>query len=357
MPLRIDRMVDETDLRPLRPSPLGFTIEIVDQTLLPHNWVTVRIATAGEAAHAIRTMQVRGAPLIGATAAYGLALALHADASDANLAEAHALLLATRPTAVNLRWALDRCVRAVASLSPSTRAVAAWREAGAIADEDAAGNRAIGEHGLRVIERLATGERPLQILTHCNAGALATLGLGTATAPIYLAHRARIPVHVWVSETRPRLQGAKLTTWELRAHGVPHTLIVDAAGAALMRQGRVDLVLVGADRVAANGDVCNKIGTYEKALAAHDNGVPIYAAVPSATIDWTLADGSRIPIEERDASEVLSIGGADAIAPAGTTVANPAFDVTPARLFTGLITERGICPAHALRALFPESVT
>jgi methylthioribose-1-phosphate isomerase len=354
MSVCIDRVVEKTDLRPLRPSPIDFTIEIVDQTLLPHDWVTVRIATAGEAAHAIRTMQVRGAPLIGATAAYGLALALHADASDANLAEAHALLLATRPTAINLRWALDRCVRAVASLPPPARAAAAWREADAIAGEDAAGNRAIGEHGLKVIERLAVGERPVQILTHCNAGVLATLGLGTATAPIYLAHSARIPVHVWVSETRPRLQGAKLTAWELRAHGVPYTLVVDAAGAALMRQGRVDLVLVGADRVAANGDVCNKIGTYEKALAAADNGVPIYAAVPSATIDWTLADGDGIPIEERDASEVLSIDGTEPIAPVGTMVANPAFDVTPARLFTGLITERGICPAHALRTLFPE---
>ena len=357
MPLGIDRIVEGTDLRPLRPSPLSFTIEIVDQTLLPHDWVTVRMETVGEAARAIRTMQVRGAPLIGATAAYGLALALHADASDANLAEAHALLLATRPTAVNLRWALDRCVRAVASLPPSARAAAAWREADAIAGEDAAGNRAIGEHGLKVIERLAARGRPVQILTHCNAGALATLGLGTATAPVYLAHRAQIPVHVWVSETRPRLQGAKLTAWELRAHGVPHTLIVDAAGAALMRQGRVDLVLVGADRVAANGDVCNKIGTYEKALAAADNGVPIYAAVPSATIDWTLADGSGIPIEEREASEVLSIGGDESIAPAGTVVANPAFDVTPARLFTGLITERGICAASALQTLFPERGT
>ena len=359
MPSRIDRVVEEGDLRPLRPLPSSFAIEIVDQTLLPHDWVTVRIATAREAAHAIRTMQVRGAPLIGATAAYGLALALRADASDANLADARALLLATRPTAVNLRWALDRCVRAVASLPPSERAAAAWREADAIAGEDAASNLAIGEHGLPLIERLSTGERPVQILTHCNAGALATLGLGTATAPIYLAHRARIPVHVWVSETRPRLQGAKLTAWELRAHGVPHTLIVDAAGAALMRQGRIDLVLVGADRVAANGDVCNKIGTYEKALAAVDNGVPIYAAVPSATIDWTLADGDGIPIEERDASEVLTMGGTEMIAPAGTAVANPAFDVTPARLFTGLITERGVCAATAqgLAAMFFERFT
>jgi methylthioribose-1-phosphate isomerase len=348
-----DRLVAEVDFHPLRPSPEADAIEIVDQTRLPHQWVTVRITTVAEAAYAIRTMQVRGAPLIGATAAYGLALALRADASDANLGAARAQLLATRPTAVNLRWALDRCVQAVMSLPPSARGAAAWREADAIAAEDATTNRAIGGHGLHLIERLAANKRPVQILTHCNAGALATLALGTATAPIYLAHAAGIPVHVWVSETRPRLQGAKLTTWELRASGVPHTLIVDAAGAALMRQGKVDIVLVGADRVAANGDVCNKIGTYEKALAAKDNGVPFYAAVPSTTIDWTLADGARIPIEERDAKEVLFVEGDTAIAPPGTAVANPAFDVTPAHLLTGIITERGICAPGELRTLFP----
>ena len=273
--------------------PDGDAIEIVDQTRLPHQWVTVRVTTVAEAAHAIRSMQVRGAPLIGATAAYGLALALRADPSDANLHAARTQLLATRPTAVNLRWALDRCVSAVASLPLQSRAAAAWREADAIAVEDARTNRAIGEHGLPLIERLARDKGHVQILTHCNAGALATLALGTATAPIYLAHEAGIPVHVWVSETRPRLQGARLTAWELRARGVPHTLIVDAAGATLMQQGRVDIVLVGADRVTANGDVCNKIGTYEKALAAKDNAVPMYAAVPSTTIDWTLADGTE----------------------------------------------------------------
>ena len=342
------------DFHPLRPLPEADAIEIVDQTRLPHEWTTVRIGSADEAAHAIRTMQVRGAPLIGATAAYGLALAMRSDASDANLAAVRARLLATRPTAVNLRWALDRCMDVVASLPPAARAVAAWREADAIATEDAATNRAIGEHGLPLLERLAAHKHPVQILTHCNAGALATLAFGTATAPIYLAHGAGIPVHVWVSETRPRLQGAKLTTWELGAHGVPHTLIVDAAGAALMRQGRVDIVLVGADRVAANGDVCNKIGTYAKALAAKDNGVPIYAAVPSTTIDWTLADGSDIPIEERDANEVQFVGGEKSIAPPGTEVANPAFDVTPARLFTGIITERGVCRPEELRKLFPK---
>ena len=349
-----DRLAAPADFRPLRSLPESDAIEIVDQTRLPHEWITLRISDVDDAAHAIRTMQVRGAPLIGATAAYGLALAMRSDASDANLAAACAQLLATRPTAVNLRWALDRCAAAVSSLPPAARAVAAWREAGAIAAEDAATNRAIGEHGLPLLERLAARKRPVQILTHCNAGALATLAWGTATAPIYLAHLAGLPVHVWVSETRPRLQGAKLTAWELRANNVPHTLIVDSAGAALMRQGRIDIVLVGADRVAANGDVCNKIGTYEKALAAKDNGVPIYAAVPSTTIDWTLADGTGIPIEERDSGEVLFAGGESSIAPSGTEVANPAFDVTPARLFTGIITERGVCRPEDLRTLFPQ---
>ena len=347
--------METPDLRTLRPSPGRDRVEILDQTRLPHARATVSLATVADVAHAIRVMQVRGAPLIGATAAYGLALALRADPSDTGIAAAYALLCAARPTAVNLRWALDRVRSKVAALAAAERAGAAWAEADAIAAEDLAINRALGEHGLRILERLAAGhQRPLQILTHCNAGALATLGWGTATAPIYLAHAAGMPLHVWVSETRPRLQGAKLTTWELGMHGVPHTLIVDAAGAALMRRGHVDLVLVGADRVAANGDVCNKIGTYEKALAASDNGVPIYAAVPSATIDWTLVNGDGILIEERDVNEVLMPGGSDVIAPPGTPVANPGFDVTPARLFSGLITERGVCPAHELRALFPE---
>ena len=346
-------MVVDPDFRPLRALPDRRAVEIVDQTQLPHRWVVIRLSTATEAAHAIRTMQVRGAPLIGATAAYGLALALAQDPADANLAAAHALLLETRPTAVNLRWALDRCWRVVVPLPPGARADAAWREAEHIATEDAAINRAIGEHGLALIERLAPNKRPVQIMTHCNAGALATLGLGTATAPIYLAHRSGIPVHVWVSETRPRLQGSRLTAWELNAQGVPHTLIVDSASAVLMRQRRVDVVLVGADRVASNGDVCNKIGTYEKALAARESGVPIYAAVPSATIDWTIDDGDSIPIEERDPEEVLDAGG-EAIAPPGTAVLNPAFDVTPARLLTGLITERGVCAPGALATLFPE---
>jgi methylthioribose-1-phosphate isomerase len=344
------------DLQTLRTSAGRDRVEVLDQTRLPHVRATVSLVTADDAARAIRTMQVRGAPLIGATAAFGLALALRHDASDDGLAAAHALLLATRPTAVNLRWALDRVRGRVAALPAAARAEAAWNEAETIASEDRAANRALGEHGLHIIETLAAlHTHPLQILTHCNAGALATLGWGTATAPIYLAHDSGIALHVWVSETRPRLQGARLTTWELRAHGVPHTLIVDAAGAALMRQRRVDLVLVGADRVTRNGDVCNKIGTYEKALAARDNDVPMYAAVPSTTIDWTLATGDEVPIEERDGGEVLQPGG-EPIAPTGTTAANPAFDITPGRLITGLITERGICAATGagLAALFPE---
>jgi methylthioribose-1-phosphate isomerase len=345
------------DIRPLRASRADRTVEIADQTCLPREWKTITLRHASEAAEAIRTMQVRGAPLIGATAAYGLALALHADPSDIALRNGYALLLDTRPTAVNLRWALDRIRAAVTPLPLSSRADAAWREADAIAAEDIETNLAIGRHGAMLIERLAAGGRnPVQILTHCNAGALATLGWGTATAPIYIAHGANTAVHVWVSETRPRMQGARLTAWELRANGVPHTLIVDAAGAALMRQGRVDLVLVGADRVARNGDVCNKIGTYEKALAAQDNGVPMYVAVPSSTVDWTTADGSSIPIEERAPEEVLRGDGGDQIAPSGTRVLNQAFDVTPARLLTGLITERGICRAaeQDLAAMFPE---
>ena len=342
---------------PLRAFRQRRVVEILDQTRLPRTEVLVSLSSAADAARAIATMQVRGAPLIGVTAAYGLALSLGTDPSDAGMDDAYTMLLAARPTAVNLRWALERVRATVAPQAPSARAEAAWDEADAIAAEDAAINRAIGEHGLTIIEELAARRSPVQVLTHCNAGALATLGWGTATAPIYLAQLAGIPVHVWVSETRPRLQGAKLTAWEMRANGVPHTLIVDAAGAALMRQQRVDLVLVGADRVAANGDVCNKIGTYEKALAANDNGIPMYAAVPSSTIDWTLADGAAIPIEERGAAEVIGSED-DVIAPAGTRVLNPAFDVTPGRLLSGIITERGICSATAggLAALFaPET--
>jgi len=339
-------------------------VEIIDQRALPHRVVTTKIADADSAALAIRDMWVRGAPLIGAVGAYGLALALDRDPSDRALARAHAVLDGTRPTAVNLRWALDRVRRAVEGLPEGERADAAWREADAIAAEDVAINHAIGVHGLELLRDLARRKNaPVDIMTHCNAGALATCGWGTATAPVFLAHEAGIPVHVWVSETRPRLQGAHLTAWELAARGVPHTMFVDSACGILMRRGHVDLVLVGADRVAANGDVCNKIGTYDKALAAADNRVPFYAAVPSPTFDLTLASGDEIPIEMRDADEVLNVDGDDAnaspvsvrVAPAGTRAVNYAFDVTPARLVAGLVTERGIAPATAagIRAMFP----
>ena len=340
-------------------------IEAIDQRALPHAVVGVKIATADAAAMAIRTMWVRGAPLIGAVGAYGLALALDRDASDDALAKAHAALDATRPTAVNLRWALDRVRARVLPLLPAERADAAWREADAIAAEDEAINFSIGRHGLEVLRELARQRSgPVRVMTHCNAGALATCGWGTATAPLFLAHAEGLPLHVWVSETRPRLQGANLTAWEMARRGLPHTLLPDAASALLMRRGDVDAVFVGADRVAANGDVCNKIGTYAKALAARDNGVPFYVALPSPTLDTALATGDRIPIESRSADEVLAVTGRDsyghtatvAIAPAGTHAINYAFDVTPARLVTGLVTERGVVAADraALAAAFPE---
>ncbi|HYD29470.1 MAG TPA: S-methyl-5-thioribose-1-phosphate isomerase [Azospirillaceae bacterium] len=347
----------------------GWSVEIIDQTRLPHAFTVARLTTLEEAAHAIRAMLVRGAPLIGATAAYGVALALHADASDANLAHACDVLAGTRPTAINLRWALDRVTAALAPLPPAARVAAAYAEAAAIADEDVAINRAIGEHGAgivrRIVEARETTGRPINILTHCNAGWLATVDWGTALAPVYVAHEAGIPVHVWVDETRPRNQGASLTAWELNRHGVPHTVIVDNVGGHLMQHGLVDMCIVGTDRTTATGDVCNKIGTYLKALAAHDNCVPFYVALPSPTIDWTLRDGvTEIPIEERDAGEVTEMTGRTqdgrietvTITPAGSRVANFGFDVTPARLVTGLVTERGICSASAegLTSLFPE---
>ena len=353
--------------RTIWPAADGVAVEVIDQTRLPHALVTARLASLDDAAHAIRTMRVRGAPLIGATAAWGLWLALRADPTDPGLAQAHATLLATRPTAVNLRWALDRVRAHVAPLAPAARAMAARQLAAAICDEDVALNRGIADAGLPLIRALAErkklGER-VNVLTHCNAGWLATVDVGTATAPIYAAHDAGVPVHVWVDETRPRNQGASLTAWELLNHGVPHTVIVDNAGGHLMQRGQVDLVIVGTDRTTATGDVCNKIGTYLKALAARDNGVPFYAAVPSPSIDWTLSDGLRdIPIEERSAYEVTHLTGrlADGtirtvgVTPGGSAVANPAFDVTPARLVTGLITERGVAEASAagLRRLFP----
>jgi methylthioribose-1-phosphate isomerase len=340
-------------------------VGVIDQTLLPHRFATRSLSTLEEVVDAIRTMTIRGAPLIGVAGAYGLALALKHEGSDAALAQAHARLLAARPTAVNLRWALDRVRGRIASLPVDERADAAWIEAAAIAEEDVRLNREIGRHGARLIRAAASRARePVQILTHCNAGWIATVDHGTALAAVYAAHDEGIPLHVWVDETRPRNQGV-LTAWELAAHGVPHTLIVDNAGGHLMQRGDVDLVLVGADRVSPRGDVANKIGTYLKALAAHDNHIPFYVAAPSPTIDWNAKEGlSDVPIEEREGSEVLNASGLDAsgelgsveLAPATTRTANPAFDVTPARLVSGIITERGVAMPSDLAALFPERV-
>ncbi len=347
----------------IEPLPGRRAVQILDQTLLPHAIVWRELATAAEAAHAIRVMQVRGAPLIGATAAHGLAFALAADPSDAALATAYELLLATRPTAVNLRWALDRVRARVLPLPPAARADAAWAEAAQICADDVATNAAIGRHGLELFRAVLAAkvssspaaERPvLNVLTHCNAGWLGCVDWGTALAPVYQAHDAGLPVHVWVSETRPRNQGASLTAWELTQHGVPHTLIVDNAAGHLLQRGLVDLCIVGADRVAANGDVANKIGTYLKALAARAHGVPFYVALPLSTFDPTTADGVRdIPIEQRSAREVTHAVGNDAngaraevlLTTATTSARNDAFDVTPAALVTALITERGACPA------------
>ena len=343
----------------------GRTVEIIDQTRLPHELVIARLSHLDDAARAIREMQVRGAPLIGATAAYGMALAMADDPSDRAIENAAATLAATRPTAVNLAWALAEMQTALADLIPARRADAAFVRAGAIADEDVAINRAIGEHGLLLIEAAFHAKsRCVQILTHCNAGWLATVDWGTALAPVYRAHDHGIPIHVWVDETRPRNQGASLTAWELGQHGVPHTVIADNAGGHLMRQGEVDLCITGTDRTTAGGDVANKIGTYLKALAAHDNGVPFYVALPSPTIDWEIEDGALIPIERRNPREVTHIAGWTAggervevrLTPEGSPAANFAFDVTPARLVTALVTERGTCPASAegLFGLFPE---
>ena len=300
--------VDGVRMRTIWPES-GTAVGIIDQTRLPHALVTVSLRSCEAVAEAIRTMRVRGAPLIGAAAAYGMALALAADPSDASLHRADRLLAATRPTAVNLRWALDRCGRELAPLKLGERAKAAWRLAGLVCDEDVAMNQAIGKHGLGLLKARRQGDRPIQILTHCNAGWLATVDVGTATAPIYAAHDAGIHVHVWVGETRPRNQGASLTAWELGRHGMPHTVIADSAAGHLMRLGKVDLCIVGSDRTAANGDVANKIGTYLQALAAKDNGVPFYVALPSPSIDWSLSDGGKIPIEERDPAEVTRISG------------------------------------------------
>ena len=346
-------------------------VRVIDQRHLPHRLVIVPLPDVATAATAIRDMWVRGAPLIGATAAYGLALAAREDARDEALADAAAQLAATRPTAVNLAWALRGMRARLEPLPVAARADAAFAEAARIADEDVALNAAIGDHGLALIRAAAARKRPgepVNVLTHCNAGWLATVDWGTATAPIYKAHDAGIPVHVFVDETRPRNQGASLTAYELGHHGVPHTLVVDNAGGHLMQHGMVDLCIVGTDRTTARGDVCNKIGTYLKALAAHDNGIPFYVAAPSPSIDFSLDDGlAEIPIETRGTEEVTHMTGATAagaietvrIAPSGTPALNYGFDVTPARLVAGLITERGVLAAshEALAAAYPERWT
>ena len=342
-------------------------VEVIDQAKLPHEFKTKTLRTAADCAHAIKSMIVRGAPLIGVTAAYGIALAMREEASDEALDRTHDLLLATRPTAVNLRWALKRMCDALRNQPREKRAEIAWAAAAAICDEDVEVCKSIGEHGLKMLREAVAKKNgaPLNILTHCNAGWLATVDWGTALAPIYRAHDDGIPLHVWVDETRPRNQGASLTAFELGGHGVPHTIIADNAGGHYMLVGQVDLCIVGTDRVTANGDVANKIGTYLKALAAKDNGVPFYVALPSSTIDWSLQSGDDIPIEERSSDELLKMTGrlptggvaTVEIAAPGSTGANPAFDVTPARLVTGFVTERGVCEANekGLRSLFPAN--
>lgn len=346
----------------------GRSVDIIDQRWLPHEFRVVTLSTVEDVAVAIRDMWVRGAPLIGVTAAYGMAIQMQADASDAALDAAWEKLHETRPTAINLRWALDEMCKLLKPLPVSERIAAAYKRAGQIADEDVELNRSIGGNGLAIIKEIAARKKPgerVNILTHCNAGWLATVDYGTATAPIYLAAEAGIPVHVYVDETRPRNQGAQLTAWEMAGHGVPHTLIVDNAGGHLMQHGEVDMVIVGTDRTTANGDVCNKIGTYLKALAAKDNDIPFYVALPSPTIDWTVSNGlTEIPIEERSGEEVSYVQGKTEtgeiarvrVSPEASPAGNPAFDVTPARLVTGLITERGVAKASrdGLAALFPE---
>jgi methylthioribose-1-phosphate isomerase len=350
--------------RTIWPTAAG-SVRVIDQSRLPFEFSTIDLNTLDDAAHAIRTMVVRGAPLIGATAAYGMALALRSNASDAHLDEAARTLQATRPTAHNLGWALTRMRGALAGVAPKERADAAFREAALICDADVEQCRAIGLHGVEIIRLLAnTARHAVNILTHCNAGWLACVDWGTALSPIYMAHDAGIQVHVWVDETRPRNQGAALTAFELAAHGVPHTVIADNLGGHLMQRGQVDMVVVGSDRITAAGNVCNKVGTYLKALAAWDNGVPFYAAQPLSTIDWSLEEGRDIPIEERSAMELTHITGRTSsgaietvrVVPEGSSALNLAFDVTPARLVTALITERGICPASraGLQSLYPD---
>jgi methylthioribose-1-phosphate isomerase len=345
----------------------GWSIEVIEQTKLPHRLETIGLKSAEDCARAIKSMQVRGAPLIGACAAYGLAMALRQDPSDAHLTRTIAFLAEQRPTAINLRWALEEMRRAVVERPPNDRAAAAYRRAADLCDDDVETCRRIGVHGLEILKAIAARKKPgdpVNILTHCNAGWIACVDWGTATSPIYQAHDASLKVHVWVDETRPRIQGAALTAFELGAHGVPHTIIVDNAGGHLMQHGLVDLCIVGTDRVTANGDVANKIGTYLKALAAKDNNVPFYVALPHSTIDWMLDDGMTIPIEQRSADEVLKMTGrlpdgsiaTVEIAAPGSPARNDGFDVTPARLVTGLITERGVCEAsrEGLAGLYPE---
>ena len=359
--------VGDTHYRSIWLAEDGHTVRIIDQTRLPHEFVFVDLTTLDQVAKSIADMWVRGAPLIGATASYGLALAMREDASDEGLARAVQTLSATRPTAVNLRWALEDMAKRLLPLPPTGRIQAAYARAVEVSDEDVAINSAIGDHGVAIIEAISKrkGGAPVNILTHCNAGWLATVDWGTATAPIYKAVAKGIDVHVWVDETRPRNQGAHLTAWELASHNIPHHLIVDNAGGHLMQHGMVDMVIVGTDRTTATGDVCNKIGTYLKALAAFDNSIPFYVALPSPTIDWRVDDGVReIPIEERNSDEVSFVQGKNSdgkvasvrISPENSPASNPAFDVTPARLVTGLITERGIAKAsrESLAELFPE---
>ncbi len=349
--------VAEKHFRTIWPDARCKFIEIIDQTKLPFAFEIVRIHSLEQMTIAIKTMQVRGAPLIGAAAAYGMALAMLYDDSDESLNWAGQELISTRPTAVNLRWAVQRMQAHLLPLPQARRNIAAWKEASKIAEEDVEQNQAIGQHGLALIKSLYQNKQ-FNILTHCNAGWLATVDFGTALAPIYAAHDAGLSVHVWVSETRPRNQGAALTAWELAQHGVPHTVITDNAGGHMMQHGLVGMVIVGADRVTANGDVCNKIGTYLKALAAHDNNIPFYAAVPSPTIDWHISDTSEIEIEHRHGDEVAHLQGLSAdgsvqnvrVIPMESKTVNPAFDVTPARLVTGIITEQGVfAPSELLK--------
>lgn len=357
--------INGTPTRTLRAAPERHAIEIIDQTRLPHTLQWQHVSTLTEAAHAIRAMQVRGAPLIGVTAAYGLAIALSADASDEHLRHAANLLRSTRPTAVNLHWALARMEAILLPLSAELRCATAWQEASAIAEEDVVQNAAIGQHGLEIFRQVIGHQAGvLNIMTHCNAGWLATVDWGTALSPIYAAFEAGLAIHVWVSETRPRNQGL-LTAWELAQHGIPHTVIADNCAGILIREGKVDAVIVGADRIAANGDVANKVGTYLKALACADNAIPFYVAAPRSTLDFSCPDGSAIPIEERDGDEFRLVNGLDEHGistslqqlPASEAVSNPAFDVTPARLITAIMTERGVCPASntGLAAMYPES--